>query len=96
MIVFVIKLRYRVSKLAETSSINENNTTNISTSLVLQLRNPPVEAKSLNINFRKEKTNISILQTFIEFVEKSLLKSSNYNKIKGNSTTEEKKALKSI
>ena len=52
---FVNKLRYRVSKPAETSSINVNHTTNISNSLVRQLGNPPIEAKSSNVNFNKRK-----------------------------------------
>ena len=93
---FVNKLRYRVSKPAETSSINVNHTTNVSNLLVRQLGNSPIEAKSSNVNFRKEKTNISSLEVFIELVEKDLFKPSNYNKIKGNITTEERKALKSI
>ena len=93
---FVNKRRYRVSKPAETSSINVSHATNISNSLVRQLGNPPIEAKSLNVNFRKEKTNISSLEAFIELVEKDLFKLSNYSKIKGNITTEERKALQSI
>ena len=71
---FFNKLRYRVSKPAETSSINVNHTTNISNSLVRQLGNPPIEAKSSNVNFRKEKTNISSLEAFIDLVEKDLFK----------------------
>ena len=93
---FVNKLRYRVSKPAETNSINVNHTKNISNSLVRQLGNPPIGAKSSNVNFRKEKTNISSLEAFIELVGKDLFKPSNYNKIKGNITTEERKALKTI
>ena len=50
----------------------------------------------MNVNFRKEKTNISSLEAFIELVEKDLFKPSNYSKIKGNITTEERKALQSI
>ena len=56
---FANKLRYQVLKPAETSSIKVNHTTNISNSLVRQLGNPPIEAKSSNVNFRKEKANIS-------------------------------------
>ena len=93
---FVNKLRCQVSKPAETSSINVNHTTNISNSLVRQLGNSPIQAKSSNVNFRKEKTNISSLEAFIELVEKDLFKPSNYNKIKRNITTEERKALKRI
>ena len=93
---FVNKLRYRVSKPAETSSINVNHTTNVSNLLVRQLGNPPIEAKSSNVNFRKKKTNISRLEPFIELFEKDLFKPFNYSKIKGNITTGERKALKSI
>ena len=39
---------------------------------------------------------LSSLEAFIELVEKDLFKPSNYNKIKGNITTEERKALKTI
>ena len=93
---FVNKLRYRVSKPAETSSINVNHTTNVSNLLVRQLGNPPIEAKSSNVNFRKKKTNISRLEPFIDLFEKDLFKPFNYSKIKGNITTGERKALKSI
>ena len=55
---FANKLRYRVSKPAETNSTNVNHTKNISNSLVGQLGNPPIETKSSNLNFREEKTNI--------------------------------------
>ena len=77
---FVNKLGYQISKPAETNSINVNHTTNISNSLVRQLGNPPIKAKSLKVNFRKEKTNMSSLEAFIELVEKDLLKPSNYTK----------------
>ena len=89
--IFVGKIRYRVSKPEETSSVNENHTTNILHSSLLQLSNLPTETKSLNVSFRKERTNISSLETF-----KDLFNPSNYNKIKGNITTEERKVLKSI
>ena len=79
---FVNKFRYRVSKPAATSSTNVNHTTNISNSLVHQLANLPIESKSSNVNFRKEKANISRLE------EKDLFKPSNHYKIKGNITTE--------
>ena len=93
---FVNKLRYRVSKPAKTSSINVNHTTNVSNLLVRQLGNPPIEAKSSNVNFRKEKTNISRLEAFLKLFEIDLFKPFSYSKIKGNITAEERKALKSI
>ena len=92
----VNKLRYSVSKPAETSSINVNHTTNILNSLVRQLGNPQIEAKSSNVNLSREKTNISSLEAFIELVEKDLSKPPNYSKIKRNTTREERKSLKSI
>ena len=48
----------------------------------------------MNVNL--EKTNISSLKTFIELVEKYLFKTFNYNKIKGNITTKERKSLITI
>ena len=41
---------------------------NISNSSVLQLGNPPIETKSSNVNFRKDKTNVGSLETVIEIV----------------------------
>ena len=77
---------------AKTNFINVNHTKNISNSLVRQLGNPLTGWKSLNVNFRKEKTNTSSLEAFVELIEKDLFKPSKYNKIKGNVTTEERKA----
>ena len=69
--------------------------TNMLNSLVCQLGDLPIEAKSSNVNFEcKEKTNLSSLEAFIELVEKDLFKPSNCNKINRNTTTEERKALK--
>ena len=72
-------------KIAEEDvSRNVQNVLYISNSLVRQLGNPPIGTKSSNVNFRKEKTNISSLEAFIKLVEKDLFKPSNYNKIKGD------------
>ena len=68
---------------------------NTSNSLVLQLGNLLIKAKSSNVNFRKKK-NTNSLETNIELAEKDLFKPSNYNKIKENNTIEEKKVFKSI
>ena len=68
---------------------------NISNSLVLQLGNLLIKAKSSNVNFRKKK-NTNSLETNVELAEKDLFKPSNYNKIKENNTIEEKKVFKSI
>ena len=81
---FVNKLRYRVSRTTKINFINVNHTKNISNLSVRQLGNPSIGEKSSNVNFRKEKTNISSLEAFIKLVEKDLFKPSNYNKIKGD------------
>ena len=65
---------------------------NISNSLVLQLGNLLIKAKSSNVNFRKKK-NTNSLETNIELAEKDLFEPSNYNKIKENNTIEEKKSF---
>ena len=61
-----------------------------------QLGNPPVKAKSPNINFKREKTNVNSLETFTELVEKDLFQPCNYNKVKRNITKEERNTLKNI
>ena len=70
--------------------------TNMLNSSVCQVGNLSIKAKSSNVNFRKEKTNINSLGTFIELVEKHLFKPSNHNKIKRSVTTEKRKPLKTI
>lgn len=69
---------------------------NISNASVLQLVDPSIEVKYSNLNFRKEKTNINNSNSFTELVEKDLFNPSNCNKIKENTTTEERKALKTM
>ena len=96
MIVLLRKLNIEASKLVEISSTNENHMTNMLNSSVCQVGNPSIKAKSSNVNFRKEKTNINSLGTFIELVEKHLFKPSNHNKIKRSVTTEKRKPLKTI
>ena len=96
MIVLLRKLNIEASKLVEISSTNENHMTNMLNSSVCQVGNLSIKAKSSNVNFRKEKTNINSLGTFIELVEKHLFKPSNHNKIKRSVTTEKRKPLKTI
>ena len=56
-------------------------------SLVRQLGNPLIEAKSAIVNFWEKKKYVSSLELFIELVEKDLSKPSSHNKIKGNIIT---------
>ena len=59
------------------------------------LGNPPPIQKHPHINYRKEKTNINSLETFIELVENDIFKPTNYKKTK-NISNHERKALKDI
>ena len=56
-------------------------------SLVRQLGNPLIEAKSAIVNFWEKKKYVSSLELFIELVENGLSKPSSHNKIKGNIIT---------
>ena len=58
--------------------------------------NPPPIQKQPNINYRKEKTNINSLETFIELVENDIFKPDNYKRIKNNISNQERNALKDI
>ena len=92
---FASKLRFHALK-TENNHV-ENNTTSTALSVeTFQNGNPPVKAKSPNINFTREKTNVDIFETFIELVEKDLSQPCNYNKAKSNITKEERNALKNI
>ena len=57
----------------------------------LGLGNPPPIQKQSNINYRKEKTNINSLETFVELVENDIFKPKNYRRIKNNISNQEKK-----
>ena len=50
----------------------------------------------MHVNYRKDKTNINSLETFIELVENDIFKPDNYRRIKSNITKEEREALKNI
>ena len=52
--------------------------------------------KQPNINYRKEKTNINSLETFIELAENDIFKPNKYKKIKTNISNQERNALKDI
>ena len=92
---FVNKLRFHTLKI-EKNHVEDNPTSTALSVETFQLGIPPVKAKSLNINFRREKTNVNSLETFIELVEKDLFKPCNYNKVKSNIIKEERNALKNI
>ena len=60
------------------------------------LGDPPPIQKHSKIIYRKEKTSINNLKTFIEPIEKNIFKHNNYRKIKSTIYNQEKSALKDI
>ena len=64
--------------------------------MISQFGNPPPSKSSLYVNYRKDKTNINSLETFIELVENDIFKPDNYRRVKSNITKEEREALKNI
>ena len=60
------------------------------------LRNLPPIQKQSNIVYRKEKTNINSLETFIELVENDIFNANNSKRIKNNISNQERNALKEI
>ena len=64
--------------------------------MISQFGNPLPSKSCSHVNYRKDKTNINSLETFIEFVENDNFKSDNYRWIKSNITKEEREALKNI
>ena len=64
---FVNKIGFHALKTEKNYVEDKPTSTAVGT---FQLGNPPVKAKSPNINFRREKTNVNSLETFIELVEK--------------------------
>ena len=79
---FVNKFRYMATKQNdENKKKNPDPQLNSSTS---GLGNPPPIQMQPNINYRKEKTNINSLETFIELVENDTFKPDSYKRIKNN------------
>ena len=64
--------------------------------MISQFGNPLPSKSRSHVNYRKDKTNINSLETFIELVENGIFKPDNYRRIKSNFTKEEREALKNI
>ena len=64
--------------------------------MISQFGNQPRSKSRSHVNYRKDKTNINSLETFIELVENDIFKPDNYRRIKSNITKEEREALKNI
>ena len=89
------KLCYNALK-TEKIQVEHNPTSTALSVETFQLGNPSVKGKSPNTNFRREKTNVNNLETFIKLVEKDLFQPCNYNNVECNITKEERNALKNI
>ena len=64
--------------------------------MISQFGNLPPSKSCSHVNYRKDKTNINSLETFIELVENDIFKPDNYRQIKSNITKEEREALRNI
>ena len=73
-----------------------SNNKHLDSKIISQFGNPLPSKSRSDVNYRKGKTNINSLETFIELVENDVFKPDNYRRIKSNITKEERGALKNI
>ena len=73
-----------------------SNKEHLDSRVISQFGNPPPSKSRSHVNYRKDKTNINSLETFIELAENDIFKPDNYRRIKSNITKEEREALKNI
>ena len=91
---FVNKLRHHASET--TTEVPASNNEHLDSRMISKFGNPPPSKSRSHVNYRKDKTNINSLETFIELVENDIFKPDNYRRIKSNITKEEREALKNI
>ena len=91
---FFNKLRHHASET--TTEVPTSNNEHLDSRMISQFGNPPPPKSLSHVNYRKDKTNINSLETFIEFVEIDIFKPDNYRRFKSNITKEEREALKNI
>ena len=91
---FVNKLCHHASET--TTEVAASNNEHLDSKMISQFGNPPPSKSRSHVNYRKDKTNINSLETFIELVENDIFKLDNYRRIKSNITKEEKEALKNM
>ena len=91
---FVNKLHHHASKT--TTEVPASNNEHLDSRMISQFGNPPPSTSRSYVNYRKDKTNINSLETFIELVENDIFKPDNYRRIKSNITKEKREALKNI
>ena len=90
----VNKLRHHASET--TTERPASNNEHLDSRMISQFGNPPPSKSRSHVNYRKDKTNINSLETFIELVENDIFKPDIYRRIKSNITKEESKTLKNI
>ena len=91
---FIKKLHHHASET--TTEVPVSNNKHLDSKIISQFGNPPPSKSRSDVNYRKGKTNINSLETFIELVENDVFKPDNYRRIKSNITKEERGALKNI
>ena len=64
--------------------------------MISQFGNPLPSKSRSHVNYRKDKTNINSLETFIELAENDIFKPDNYRPVKSSITKEDREALKNI
>ena len=76
MINFVNKLRHHASEtITEVPACNNEH---LGSRMISQFGNPPPSKSRSHVTYRKDKTKINSLETFIELVENDILKPDNY------------------
>ena len=73
---FVNKLRHHVSET--TTEVPASNNEHLDSRMISQFGNPPPSKSCSHVNYRKDKTNINSLETFIELVENDIFKPDTY------------------
>ena len=91
---FVNKLRHHASET--TAGVPASDNEHFDSRMIPQFRNLPPSKSCSNVNYRKDKTNINSLETFIELAENDIFKPDNYRPVKSSITKEDREALKNI
>ena len=73
---FVNKLRHHASET--TTEVPASNNEHLGSRMISQFGNPLPSKSCSHVNYRKDKTNINSLETFIELAENDIFKSDNY------------------
>ena len=88
------KLRHHASET--TTEVPASNNEHLDSRMISQFGNPRPSKSRSHVNYRKDKTNINSLETFIELAENDIFKPDNYRPVKSSITKEDREALKNI